>query len=347
MLLLGAALLISALVAGLVVVLRPTPPDDPGVAHPTDEPMVTPGAITTSPPPEVPRIMFGVGPEADTAVQSRLVREAPVRMLTSWYNGPGDLAWMDGWRTRTVPESYAAGFALHLIVYANDAEQTVPTSWGQACGRGYPLSTGFLDDMRRLATIFAGSADGPPLYVTLFTEFQTYPCTDNAFSPDPQTTAYYQALQAQYLAAYDVFHAHAANAHVSLGWGGWQASFDEPHRGGGRSLFAHFDPVLRQSDFQSFQSMNSNGNIADIRAMVEALGPYGPVMLAHYKPDNGSMATFITDVSMIFTDAFLAELITGGLFAVSLMDTANIDADETAFGLVHSAVTRYGRGWDG
>jgi hypothetical protein len=41
--------------------------------------------------------------------------------------------------------------------------------------------------MRQLAQTFAGTAGGPPLYVTLFTEFQTYPCKDNAFNADAQT----------------------------------------------------------------------------------------------------------------------------------------------------------------
>jgi hypothetical protein len=45
-----------------------------------------------------PRLLCGMGPEADVARTSPLVRRAPVRMLTSWYNGPGDLAWMAAWR---------------------------------------------------------------------------------------------------------------------------------------------------------------------------------------------------------------------------------------------------------
>ena len=62
------------------------------------------------------------------------------------------------------------------------------------------------------------------LYVTLFAEFQTYPCIDNAWSPDPQTTAYYEALKDQYRSALAIFQKEAPKARVSLGWGGWQAS---------------------------------------------------------------------------------------------------------------------------
>ena len=106
-------------------------------------------------------------------------------MLSSWYNGPDDLAWMAGWKYTEVLRAYANGYALHLIVYSGDPEGPVTTPHGQACGRSYPLSGRFLDDMGRLARIFAGPAGGPPLYVSLFTEFQTYPCSDNAWNADP------------------------------------------------------------------------------------------------------------------------------------------------------------------
>ena len=56
-------------------------------------------------------------------------------------------------------------------------------------------------------------------------------------------------------------------------------------------MFQYFEDVLRASDFQSFQAMSSDANIEDVRAMVKRLGVYGPVLLAHYKPDNGSQAT--------------------------------------------------------
>jgi hypothetical protein len=266
-------------------------------------------------------------------------------MLTSWYNGPNDLSWMVGWRDGTVPPAYAAGYALHLIVWTGDKEGPLTTPRGPACGRGYPVSDRFLGDMAALARTFAGSAKGPPLYVTLFTEFQTYPCVDNSWSPNPETTNYYLALQDRYLAAYAVFHQYAPNARVSLGWGGWQASFDNPAVGGGRSLFGHFADVMRRSDFQSFQAMANDGNTAIIRGMVAALGAYGPVMLAHYKPDNGAQATFDADVRALLTDAFLTELARAGLFAMSFMDSVNLTNSPATFAFVKSAVARYGRGW--
>jgi hypothetical protein len=67
-------------------------------------------------------------------------------------------------------------------------------------------------------------------------------------------------------------------------------------------MVPYFADVLMASDFQSFQAMQSDSNVEDIRAMVKLLGPYGPVMLAHYKPDNASQATFESDLQIMLTD---------------------------------------------
>jgi hypothetical protein len=293
--------------------------------------------------PAGPRLLFGIGPEANIARTTPLARQAPVRMLTSWYNGPGDLAWMATWRGTEVPRAYAAGYSLHLIVYTGDAEGPVATSHGEACGRRYPLSSRFLDDMRRLARIFAGSASGPRLYVSMFTEFQTYPCSDNAWNADPAANAYYRALKDRYRATLAIFHQLAPNARVSLSWGGWQMRWDDRATGAGRSLFRHFADVLRASDFQSFQAMATDSNTGDIRAMVRILGAYGPVMLAHYKPDNGSGAVFAADLRVILTDRYLTDVTRHGLFALSFMDGTNLAASSELHGLARTAVRRYAR----
>src|SRR5579885_3326391 len=110
-----------------------------------------------------PQLMFAMGSEADGARATPLATQAPVKMLTSWYNGPGDLAWMSGWQHGEVPNDYAAGYALQLIVYSGQPHTAVSTPYGPACGQAYPLSAGFLSDMTRLAQIFQGSG---PLYVS-------------------------------------------------------------------------------------------------------------------------------------------------------------------------------------
>src|SRR4051794_7152869 len=98
-------------------------------------------------------------------------------MLTSWYNRPSDFAeFMDGWRQSVVPRLYQAGYVMHVVQWVPEGEGQLTTNHGPACGRAYPLSSAFLDDMKHLAQIFGGAANGPPLYITLFTEFSTYPC---------------------------------------------------------------------------------------------------------------------------------------------------------------------------
>lgn len=90
--------------------------------------------------------------------------------------------------------------------------------------------------------------------------------------------------------------------------------------------------------------MATDSNTTDIRAMVRVLGAYGPVMLAHYKPDNGSSSVFEADLRTIFTDRYLADATRHGLFAMSFMDASNLAASSELHGLARAAVRRYGRG---
>lgn len=325
-----------ALTPGVGTVTSPGTPTS-GAAGATAGAAATPVPLPAGDP---GKVLFGMGTEADGAITAKLVRQAPVRMLTSWYNGPGDLSWMSGWRTGTVPKAYHQGYALHLIVYNDGAEGALDTRYGPACGRAYPLAERFAGDMTTLAKTFAGARGGPPLYVTMFTEFQTYPCQDNAWNADAATTNYYRAMIDQYRSALEIFHRHAPNARVSLGWGGWQASYDDPARGGGRTLFDRFADVLRESDFQSFQAMDSVSNTMTIRTMVRELAVYGPVMLAHYQNDSGNYGA---DARAVLDPAFLGEMTSGGLFSISFMDDKRMLADADTYAFVRDAVRRHGR----
>ena len=291
-------------------------------------------------PPAASRLLFGLGPEADSARRSPLVRRAPVQMLTSWFNGSSDLSWMSGWRPTIVRPAYRKRFALHVVVWDGGPEVTLSTPHGPACGRAYAVSDRFLQDMRVLARTFAGRR-GDKLYVTLFAEFQTYPCRDNAWSPDPQTTAYYETLKDRYLSALAIFHAEAPNARVSLGWGGWQASYDNPSVGGGRSLFRHFADVMKLSGFQSFQSLESPRAIREANAMTRLLAPYGPVMLAFYKPSGSTTVSRHAQLSTFLARSNLARLRRSGLFALSFMDSSFL-RDTRSLKLVASAVRASG-----
>ncbi len=288
------------------------------------------------------KLLFGLGPALDSDAASPIA--AGLGMFTTWYNSPSDLGFLRDWASNRIPQTYASGRSIHLVVWLDGTGKvgTNQTSHGPACGRDYPLSTAFLDDTRQLADIFKGAAGGPPLYVTLFTEFQTYACQTNAWAPSPEVTNYYLALKDKYLAAMSIFHSVAPNAKVSLGWGGWQARYDDPSTGGGRSMFPYFADVMRQSDFQSFQAMQSDSNSQDILDMTRMLGQYGPVMVAHFKPDNGSQKTWTADLKTLFTDAYIRQATSMGLFALSFMDQVNLATDPTALSLVRSGIDKYG-----
>ena len=114
------------------------------------------GAATAKPPVRADGLLFGLGPEADSAVRAPLVSRAPVRMLTSWFNRTSDLSWMSRWRPTVVLPAYERGFALHLVVWDGGPEGPLDTPYGPGCGRAYALSDQFLSDMRVLARTFAG-----------------------------------------------------------------------------------------------------------------------------------------------------------------------------------------------
>ncbi len=306
----------------------PVPTPTP-VAAPTPTPVPTPAPAQPKP----AKVLFGLGTELDGDLTAPITSAAPVHLLTSWFNGTGDLSWMSGWAANAIPKAYAAGYSAHLIVYASSsAVTTTMTKYGAAAGRAYPLSAQFLSDMTALSKIWAGQAGGPTLYVTLFTEFQTY-------APTPtwsDNLAYWAALKDAYRSALAIFHANAPNAKVSLGWGGWEARMANP-------MFADFADVMGISDFQSFQAMQSDTNVSDIEAMTGQLARYGPVMVAHYKPDNSSQAVFDADTTALFTDAEMAKLTNAGLFAFSFMDDKNMDATADAYTRITAAIQRYGR----
>ena len=98
---------------------------------------------------------------------------------------------------------------------------------------------------------------------------------------------------------------------------------------------------MAASDFQSFQAMESSSNVQDVRDMVRILGAYGPVMLAHYKPDNGSCAVATADLTMMLTDAYLSEVTANGLFVWSFMDDRIVTCSPQLNTFLRSAVTSY------
>lgn len=294
--------------------------------------------------PDRPQLVFGVGDRVDTALDTELVRSAPAGMLTSWYTGPDDLDALLALGD-TVSGAYADGYALHLIVASHDedAEDTVRTERGTGCGRPYPVSERFLSDMHQLAATFAGKADSPPLFVTVYDGIQNYSCVDGAAIADLANATYLQALKDQYARARNVFHLEAPNALVSFGWAGTQTDTDEPKTGGGRSMFQHFRDVLGFSDFTSFFAVEADGNADRAAAMIKSLGEHGPVMLACHQPPPSAAPAFDEDVRAMLTGEYLSDAVGDGLFAMSFCDDATLEASADTYQFVVSAVETYGR----
>lgn len=281
--------------------------------------------------------LFGIGTELDHDLKHRITKDAPVKMMTSWYNTPKDLEFMRKWQGSTVPIAYGSGYTLHLIIYNDDPEGPVNTKYGRACGRPYPVSERFAKDMEELAKIFRGGR----LYVSMFTEFQTYPCEDNNWIGSEN---YYKALKDQYRETMGTFRLLAPGSQVSISWGGWQANWNDVGRQGGTSLIPHFADIMNQSDFQSFQAMDTVDNLYIIQNMTRALKPYrGKTMVSHYKPDNRSQQTFEGDMQRIFTPANMAQFKRDELFAFSFMDTENMNHSAQSYDTVQKIIKKYAK----
>ena len=326
---------------------QPSDPSQPATQPPVGAaPGVAPKrAVPGLPPPGERKLLFGVGDSADTARQNALVRDTPTHMLTTWYRGQRDLPKLAAWKDTVVRQAYADGFALHLVITASDEPAEIGTNHGQACGRRSVIRAEYLDDIVKLVDAFAGTAESPPLFVTVFDRAQTYACNRDGFQPDQRTAAYYQTLKDQYVLVRELFHRAAPNALVSLGWGAGLARVaDDAGAGAGMSMLKFFEEVLTWSDFTSVSVTEGGGdNAKDVTTMVGALGRHSPVMLSWYAPDGNTASVVDADLHALLDGERLAELTEAGLFAMSLApDTLAASSPETA-SFVSEAISSYGR----
>ena len=297
--------------------------------HYLTPPGQTPGPFYSSSP-----FYFAMGSQAGGALRTALVQQAPVKMLTSWFNGHRDLSWITRLHSSFIPGLYAQGYALQLVVWSGDPKVQLHTRYGPACGRPYPVSAQFLQDMVPLARTFQGSG---PLYVSLFAEFSTYSCVDNHWVGNEN---YYRTLKDQYRAALSIFHTYAPNSRVSICWGSWIGRYDDPKVLSGRSFITQFSDIMSISDFQSFQAMETDSNVGDVVNMTKILHRWGKVLLAYYW---SSPNTFNADVRAMFTDTYMATVMADGLFGFGFMKNDNLANATSTFALVRNAVMRYAR----
>jgi hypothetical protein len=94
------------------------------------------------------------------------------------------------------------------------------------------------------------------------------------------------------------------------------------------------------SDFQSFQSMQTDSNVGDVQNMTSILHQWGRVLLAYY---GTSQTTFNADVHTMFTNTYMAKVMANGLFGFGFMTNQNLSASNSPYTFVKDAVIRYAR----
>nr|WP_219533288.1 BTAD domain-containing putative transcriptional regulator [Nonomuraea guangzhouensis] len=288
-----------------------------------------------------PKILFGLGPDAVKATGSPLMASG-IGMITTWYHGPDQLSQFEGWRSDVIPKIYRSGRAVHVVVATWQDGTSIKTRFGRACGQPYPLSDEFVDDMRRLAAAFAGRADGPPLYISMFHGLQKLACANSGYLADRATTNYYLALKERYADIMKTMRQQAPNARIALNWDGWTASHDDPRTGAGRSMFRYFAEAMRASDFQSFSLFEPDGNAEELRRMVKALGTRGPVMVAYYGPHEDPVDVYQDDLRRTFTPETVSQLVADGLFAFSFRDDDLLRMSPETMTLASQIIRDYG-----
>ncbi|MDQ3576710.1 MAG: hypothetical protein M3443_03725, partial [Actinomycetota bacterium] len=285
------------------------------------------------------KLMFGFGDTPRRPAAAKFMEELPARTLTLTYRGQDTVPDLPRWRER-IDAANAVGISAHVIVAGpNQHELPIQTRFGPGCGRRYPLTNEFSDEMRRLADAIKGPAEGPALFVTVFDGVNNYGCQDNTYKITEGIRVYYEALQERYLETLQTFHRVAPNAFVALGWDGSQPLKRQPEIGGGRSMFQHFTNVLHTSDFQSVLFPKPVDNPGHVLRSVQALSVYGNVM-ATYSGSNSANGTDWAP-ARLFSDANVAELTQMGLFGWNFATDDLPDTSTPRYQLVEDIVNRH------
>ncbi|HKI45882.1 MAG TPA: hypothetical protein VKA08_11185 [Balneolales bacterium] len=274
-----------------------------------------------------PKILWGIGDEIKSAEQTPIFQSSPVHMITSWYNGPSDTTWMKNYiKSSTISDLYGKGYALELVVWlANEP--------------AYAISPDFQHDAALLARIFRGN--GPnygPLYVVLFTEFETY----------SNDSTYFPKLKDAFLNARDTIKAVYPKAEVALGFGGYDWS------GIKHVNLKNWEvEALKAGDFVAVQEMHYPEDvdlmISQVRNSVRQLGSYGkPVMISHFritpkKRDTPQLPANAFDyfVKKMFNWQSLDTLAREGLFSVGFMNGHYINDPGPAYFNIRNVIVRH------
>lgn len=283
---------------------------------------------------DVPRILFSLGDNFGAA-ESRPIwqNSTGFSQIAHWYNGPGDLSWMNGYAaTSRMSDIYGDGRSIELIIWTADTES------------GYPLSAEFLTDFTTLMNLFIGN--GPnygPLYIVLFTEVETY-------SEDPA------ALRARFVECCDLARGMYNQVYLGIGFGGYRWGASET------SDFTGWESVIDYGDFVGVQHMNrcfAPGRVlmnAQIPRSIADLSQFRkPIFVSHFKfwqqlGDGDTVQdardAFDEVLDNHFTDEALRLYHRQGLRAWNFMDDEYIREDagsNSAYARALRAVDRFGQ----
>lgn len=274
-----------------------------------------------------PKILWGIGDEIPSAEKTPIFNEAPVRMVTSWYNGPSDTTWMKNYmKGSTMSDLYGKGYAQELVVWlANEPD--------------YAISPEFEHDVALLTKIFKGN--GPnygPLYVVLFTEFETY----------SRDSTYFPKLENAFVQARDTIKAVYPKAKVALGFGGYEWSWRTY-----RPMKTWEINAIHAGDFIAVQEIQPAENldilISQVRNSVRQLSTYGkPIMISHFKiwqkkgePDKLPSDAFYKFVKQTFNQQTLDSLSGEGVFAWDFMNEHYINDPGPAYKAIKSVILNH------
>lgn len=232
----------------------------------------------------------------------------PVQGYAIWFNRPADLSWISGYEAdhSSVDAIYAAGKAVHLIVWPDPADSTCLSPYATGAGAGKLLD----DHLPRLVNAFKGAGT---LWVTMFTEIETLGSYTQA------------ALVTAFVTAAATIRSLAPQARVGIGLGG----YDWPNTVGGTRVLTTYEPAFAVSDFLCTQMMQDGANVTSEfiprwRNAIAQLGSYGkPVMISHMKlwgTQTDQTNAWGTFQAACLTDDQLRTFTDQGLFAVNLMD---------------------------
>lgn len=205
-------------------------------------------------------LLWGVGDTITSAMSSSMWSSAPnINLATQWYNGPDDITTYiyssygpGGSALSQLTDLWNAGKAVELIVYLLSGSDGRPsgsgtnslttTTPGDSCP-DYALTSQCVTDIANLVSWFSVDSGGTkhPIFVSLFTEFDTY----------GYTTTQYTTLAGQVPTIVAACHAVNPLAKVGLGFAGYD------YTGGAGSNFGSWQSAVEASDCVFMQNMQS------------------------------------------------------------------------------------------